>query len=142
MNELDFKYRLAIAHFLSHSVVIVLCLAFIAFNKLNFPEAVPILSVVAPILAVYAPDITRFILESKYRTSGRRRILRKSFVTFAVIVFVISHGIIYASILVYVFTAVMTPSQFQTAFGTIEVFFAAYMGALIRSLYKDDPATS
>jgi hypothetical protein len=137
MNEIVFKYRLAIGHFLCHAGVIIVCLLFLVLGTFDFTQVIPILSVVAPILAVYGPDVVKFVIQNKYKPRRRGQKLDNGFVTFSIIVFVVSHGLIYGTIFVYAFTGKMSPSQFQTAFGSIEVFFALYIGGVMRSLYQD-----
>ncbi len=136
MSELAFKHRLAIAHFGAHSGIVFVCLLLMGLHKLSFGEVLPILSVVAPVVAVYAPAIVRFVIDNRFTSNKKGARLTTSFITFSIATFVACHLVIYGMVATYALTGIMTPSQFQSIFGTIEVFFALYLGAIMRDLFK------
>lgn len=137
MTETKLKNYLGMGIFIGQLSLVLLVL-FSPFYGVDFPDAMSLLTVVAPILGAYAVIIVRYFTQHRYRMAATRD---RSLSTVFVIIALVAPVCLYVTTVV-VFLAYalgwwnVSVENTRFALTSVEGLFGIYLGFVVDALFK------
>lgn len=136
MTDIKLKNALGLSIFFGQ-LSLVLIVLFSPFYGVDFPDAMSLLTVAAPILGAYAVVIVRHFTQHRYQVLGRGRKVSLPFVVVAVT----APAVLYvATVMIFLSYALgwwnVSTENVRFALTSVEGLFGIYLGVIVDALFK------
>jgi hypothetical protein len=136
MTDRSLKNRLGVAIFLGQLSLVAMVLLS-PFYGVDFPDAMSLLTVVAPILGAYAVVIVRHFTETRFSVRTKGKQITK---TFAVITIAAPVALYTLTVTVFMAYALgwwnVSVENTRFTLTTLEALFGVYLGVIVDALFK------